>query len=287
MVKIKIPATTSNFGSGFDCIGMAVNLYNYFTVEEQTEYEICSAHEIGVVLEHPVVKAMEYYYHIKGENGKKAKITIEGNIPTTCGLGSSATCYIAGIMAASFLSRHELSKEELIQMATELEGHPDNVAPAVLGGVQISIQEDFRVWTRTLKTPETLEWIAFVPEFQLSTKKARACLPQYYERKDSVYNLSRFGMLVWSFENQEYELLKKSVQDVLHQPYRGKLIPDYEEMVAWILKHCKYGGFISGAGATLIGIHNGNPLPKWEAEKWKCKWNTISLKVDAEGACIV
>lgn len=255
MIKVRVPGSISNFGSGFDSLGMAISFYNTFKFEKSEKFEINSKYKVLDIEDHPTIKALKYL----GEKYKvdvKSSVTIEGNIPPTRGLGSSASCYIAGLIGGAHLSKLRINKSEIYEMATVLEGHPDNVAPALFGGLQISaIIENIPI-NQKIEFCDQLKLYAFIPKEEVSTKLARECLDKRINLNDATYNISRIALLVNALNLKDYKFLKESFNDKLHQKHRIKLIPNGEEIISWVNNNCKYGGFISGAGSTIIGIHD-------------------------------
>ena len=290
MIKVKVPATSANIGPGFDSLGIAFNLYNTFTFEEIDEGIIISGCQEGFNDEDNLVYlSMIRTLDILGYKLKGIKINIEADIPISRGLGSSAACIVGGIMGASGLAGNLLSKDEILKIATEIEGHPDNVCPALFGGMTLSIMEDGEIIYNHMQIANGLKFHALVPDFTLSTLEARAVLPQSISHKDAIYNVSRVALLVSALSSGRFELLKYGLQDKLHQIYRGGMIPHYNEVID-ICNNCgSIGTFLSGAGPTIMAItHDKDVDFKKDIGKQlnllDNKWTMKELFIDFEGA---
>ena len=192
MIKIKVPATSANIGPGFDSIGLALSLYNTFTFEEIPKgLEIMGCDDRFKGEDNLVYTSMKRTLAEIGHEIGGIRITMETNIPVSRGLGSSAACIVAGILGANELAGSPLSKDGLLKIATEIEGHPDNVAPALLGGLVTSIAEGDEVFHNNINVAKGIKFIALIPDFTLSTKEAREVLPKEISFKDGVFNVSR------------------------------------------------------------------------------------------------
>lgn len=296
MLEIIVPATSANIGPGYDCLGIALNLYNKFYFEEIDEGIIIEEKEKQYINEDNMVyKSMLYFFEKVKPNitPKGIKIKIVDEVPICRGLGSSATCIVAGLMAANYFSKSNLNKDEILKLATEIEGHPDNVAPAIYGNMIVSFMEDEKIYYDTIKVPEQLRFCALIPDFKLSTEKARAVLPKTIDHKDGVFNVSRATLLVTAFMNNNLELLKVACKDKFHQEYRSTLINDYDKVVNHSNKLNCLGTFLSGAGPTIMSLTSNedkNFLSEmesylstldnsWEIKDLRCDFNGVILNV--------
>lgn len=290
MIRVRVPATSANIGPGFDALGMAFDLYNTYSFEKMPSgleitgcpQEYCNENNLVFT---SFKKALEY---MNKDLDFGLRIHIESDIPVSRGLGSSAVCIVGGIKGASELMGGNLSPDEIIEIATEIEGHPDNIAPAVLGGVVISIMEDNRVFHNQIEVKGELKYMALIPDFPLSTEKARAVLPTSFSRQDAIYNLSRVSLLVSALANGRFDLIKYAIKDKLHQPYRGDLIPGYHEIMDKCEEFGSLGTYLSGAGPTIMTLHDGkNPEFKRKLEDFLAtledKWTIVELNMDNEG----
>lgn len=295
MIKVVVPATSANMGPGFDSLGVALNIYNTFIFEKSNEsIEIIGCEPQFSNDNNLVYKSFMETLHIIGSplQNPGIKITIDSKIPISRGLGSSSTCIVAGVVAANRLSGNPLTQEEVLKIATEIEGHPDNVAPALFGGVAVSVLEDGKVYYNEVNVSRGLKFIALIPDFTLSTKEARAVLPETVSLKDAVFNVSRAALLLSALSNGNFELLKVGLNDKLHQQYRGELIPDFH----FIFNKCEelgsLGTYLSGAGPTIMTlIQDNNPVfvekIQESLKSLSNKWTIKELSIDKKGTFII
>ena len=309
-VTVKVPATTSNFGSGFDCFGMALPLYNIITIEETVlpgtgvEVNVVSdfQNNESYAIEHIpkdenniIYKAVEMLYNSIGQAPSELKITIKSSIPIAKGLGSSASIIVGGLLAANELLNRPADEAALLSIATELEGHPDNVTPAIVGGfVMTSLEDDGSIVYRKLNWPE--EWILniMIPDYELVTEISRSVLPAEVPLKDAVFNAGRTAMFIEALHTQDDELLKLALQDKLHQPYRSKLVPGLDDIAA-ALRHEEdvLGVTLSGAGPAILVISKKNKVDKLKSmvsetwENYNLKTIVYSFKPELNGAEVI
>ena len=259
-VTVRVPATSGNCGPGFDCLGLALSLYNEFTYrisDERFGFSLTVEGE-GKDRFHASGRNMAFasFLHLwnKVTNRRRIGIALQMNnqVPQSRGLGSSSTAIVAGITAASLLSGANLTKDEILQEANFLEGHPDNVAPAIYGGFTVSFQEEGRAHTLRLLPKLPLQFIAVVPDKTLSTHLARQVIPAQVAHTDAIFNASRTALLIAALEENKPELLRFALEDRLHQPYRAGLIPGIESAFAAGRAAGAYQCIISGAGSTLL-----------------------------------
>lgn len=254
MIKIKVPATTSNLAVGFDTLGMALNLYNEFTFEksEQFELEGFSEELVDDNLVMNAYKAFHEAYEI--ENIQAVKIgLLRQQVPIAKGLGSSATCIIAGVLAANEMSGLGLSLHECANFASTIEGHPDNVFSAVLGGLNATFEDDGVFINQALTLSPNLHFALLIPQTIGPTEIMRGILPKEVPLADAVYHISRMAVLPQALADGDIALLRKVLKDRLHQIYRGEYIIDYQEILETARKHgiiCT----ISGSGPSLFLI---------------------------------
>lgn len=309
-VSVKVPATTANIGPGFDCLGMALPIYNIITIEETvlpgTGIEINVIAQSSAIdelsLEHIpldenslVYKAVQLLYNSIGQSPSELKINIHSSIPVARGLGSSASVIVGALVAANELLGNPADEVALLSIACELEGHPDNITPAIVGGLVISSQEeDGSVVYKKLDWPK--EWMitVCVPDFELSTDIARSVLPKEVPLKDAVFNAQRLGMFIHAVHTKDKELMKLALKDKLHQPYRMKLVQGLDKIMDG-LKHIDsvLGCVLSGAGSSILVISEKNDLDKiknivketWADQNIKCDIKTVN--VEENGAKII
>ncbi len=260
---IKIPATSANVGPGFDCLGLALNLYNEISFEKTMtpgEVSITIAGEGKRELDRDdqnlVYRAFKKTFEYCKEEVPGIQFTQVNRIPLSRGLGSSSAAIIGGIVMANELLDQRLSNQEILTIATAIEGHPDNVAPALLGGFVISFSEKNEVFAKKIKVPQSINASVIVPNFELSTSSSRGILPEMVSMADAVHNISRASLLVSSLITEDYDNLKRSFSDKLHQSYRSSLIPGLSEVITEAEKHDIIGIALSGAGPSIIIFHN-------------------------------
>lgn len=293
MITVKVPATTANFGSGFDCVGMALKMYNIIYVEEikhglQIKVFNKSDKYIPTDENNLVYKAMKETFDLIGYIPSGLRIGLLNDIPMTRGLGSSAACIVGGIAAANALSGNKLSQEEMILLAAQMEGHPDNSTPAFTGGAVIAVIEKGRVNHMKFTIPEKMMFAVITPDFILRTSKARKILPEEVPFKDAVFNVSRAALLGASLALGNFEKLVLATEDRIHQPYRQKLIPSMYEIIDMCTKSGARGTFLSGAGPALIAMVDENYnlfeeiINKFLAGLQN-KWEIQLLECDNEG----
>ncbi len=307
-VTARVPATTANIGPGFDCFGLALPIYNEITIEETVMPG--TGIEISIIAENQddfdimmiptdknniVYKAIELLYNSIGQTPSELKITIKSDIPIAKGLGSSAAVIVGGLIAANELLGRPADEAALLSIATEVEGHPDNVTPAIVGGVVIASQEeDGSVVYRKLDWPQDWNIMVCVPNYELATDIARSVIPKEIPLKDAIFNLKRSAMFVQAVSTADEELMKLALTDKLHQPYRMKLVPGLNEIIT-NLKHEEdvLGCVLSGAGPTVLVITKGNSQDRIKdivRETWAnmdVKSDIQVLKIENTGSVIL
>jgi len=257
-VRVTVPASTTNLGPGFDVLGMALNLYNAFEVgisesnETKIEIEGEGSDSLPRDESNMVFQCAKRVFEEIGEKTPPLNIKIINNIPLARGLGSSGTAIIGGLMSANALSGNRLTDQQILNLATEIDGHPDNVSASILGGVVIAAQTDNGVISMKLDMPKPLRVVAVVPDFHIITTKARELLPKTVDIKTAVFNISRASLLVAGLTTGDFRLLDVSMEDKLHQPFRAELIPGIYD----VFKSAKavtdnVAVTISGAGSTI------------------------------------
>lgn len=256
MLKITVPASSANLGAGFDALGLALTLYNRVWMEEADGCHIESADGIPVPTDETnlIYHTARVLYTRCGRPFRGLHIRQENNIPMARGLGSSSACLVAGLLGANTLLGSPLGPEDVADLAAELEGHPDNVAPALLGGLVTAVMDGGRVHTVSVPVSERIRFAVFIPDFELKTETARAALPTEVTRQDAVYNLSRAALMTASLFSGSLQNLRVAVQDRLHQPYRFPMIPGAEPIFYTAYSLGAYAVAISGAGPSILAI---------------------------------
>ncbi|GEP62355.1 homoserine kinase [Clostridium beijerinckii] len=294
MITVRVPATSANMGPGFDTLGIALNLYNDFgfrEIEDGLKFngmpeEFCNEDNI-------IYKAMKYCFDKAGYKIKGLEISeIKQDVPVSRGLGSSSTCIVGGLVGANEILGKKFSEEELLEMAVEIEGHPDNVAPALLGGMVVAIVDENKTYYDKIDVKDGIKFISIIPNFRLSTEEARKVLPKEISLKDGVYNVSRAALMVACFSSGKYELLRYACKDAFHQNYRSKLIPGFEEVYNKSYELGALACYLSGAGPTIMAIIDekderfSNKLKEFLQIKG-LEWNILELSLDNAGATII
>lgn len=256
-VKVKVPATSANLGSGFDVAGLAVTLYNTFTFELIED----GLNITGCPVQFQNEENLTYVAFDKaakecGLDYLGVSIDCVSDVPFTRGLGSSSTCIVAGIVGAYALKGKGEQRQEILELATSIEGHPDNVAPAIFGGLTVSVMDDINgVTTLSIPVKQKYRFIALIPDFTLSTKESRSVLPDVVSRQDAISNVSYLAIMVASLINGFDEGLKIGFNDRLHEPYRGPLIKGFDKIEAILKADEKVlGTYLSGAGPTIMAL---------------------------------
>lgn len=257
-VRVIVPATSANCGPGFDVLGAACNLYNEFTyelTERGFELEVTGEgsgrlHASGKNL--AFLAFFRLWNELTDRRYTGLKVTMHNRIPLSRGLGSSSTAIVAGLMAANYLTGSTLTRQQLVDYATEIEGHPDNVAPALLGGFTVSYMSHGKAASLRFVPKKPLSFIAAVPAEPLSTARARQAIPEVVSHKDAVFNAGRSALLVSALLTGEYKFLPDALEDRLHQPYRMPLINGTQAVFKAAKNAGAYGAIISGAGSTLM-----------------------------------
>ncbi|HEX3026299.1 MAG TPA: homoserine kinase [Clostridia bacterium] len=291
MLKIQVPATSANIGPGFDSLGLALRLYNRVFMEEYDGVRISTLD--GSVVpqdeENLIYKSARFFYDLCGKPFRGLKIEQENNIPMTRGLGSSSACIVAGIVGANALLGHPLSKDDLVNLAAVLEGHPDNSTPAILGGLTAAVLQENHVYSVKVPISGRIKFAAFIPDFELKTETARAALPSEISHKDAVFNVSRAALMTASLFSGRLDNLRVAVEDKLHQPYRLKFIPGADGIFDLAARLDAYATYISGAGPTIISMVNVTDLgfkdkAERELKKTHPGWRLVMLDCDEDGA---
>lgn len=256
-VTARIPASTTNLGPGFDVLGLALKLYSTVTLEtvgNNTEVVVTGVDvdKIPSTREHIAFQAVESVFQRSGvPQPEGLKLSIANGIPAIRGLGGSGTAILGGLLTANVLCDNPFSRSELLNFATSIEGHPDNVAASLYGGMVISVQEGEKIHTVQLECDPVLQVVLAIPQFTLSTQKARNILPKTVPFADAIYNISRSSLLVASIATGKLDMLSVAMKDRMHQPYRSTLIPGFNDVVEAATSAGALSIALSGAGPTI------------------------------------
>jgi homoserine kinase len=293
MICVRVPATSANLGPGYDAVGLALSLGMRISLERapapMVEVRGTGADLIPRGPEHPAYRAARFVAELVGEYDAHFHLVQENDIPPARGLGGSAAALVGGAVAANDLLGRSMPAPDLLNLVCELDGHPDNAAPALLGGLVIGTLTSEGISAVRLE-PKGLKAVVAVPDFIVSTTAARRALPEKVSHKDASFNVGRAGLLLGALATGEYELLRVAMQDRLHQPYRSHLVPGLEDVIEAALKNGVYGACLSGSGPTVLALAPDEHAPKiasamraaFEARKVEAKaW---VLDVDLSGA---
>lgn len=253
MLKIKAPASSANLGPGFDCLGLALDLYNTFDVETCEQDRLENVEDRFNNADNLFLQAYHYGMTKIGiEDGIHA--IFHCDIPVSRGLGSSASMITAGLCAASALHQDALSENEIFQYASQLEGHPDNAAPCFFGGLTASTEYKDRYVSHHLSLQEDLYFTVLIPDFEVSTEEARAILPESYPREVAAANGGRLLYMCEGLRTGSFSLLQIGARDALHEPYRCQLIPGFDTIKELTERESHGILLISGSGSTCLLI---------------------------------
>lgn len=299
MITVKVPATSANMGPGFDCIGIALGLYNTVAVEEI---------EKGIKIDIPdktneflpkdgrnlVYRSMLEVFKHAGRKPKGIHIIQRNGIPVTRGLGSSSASIVGGIIAANALCKANMSQSDIVSMAAKIEGHPDNTTPAIIGGMAIAVTNTSGTYYQKVPIDKShLKFAVFIPNFILRTKKARSVLPASIPHSDGVFNTSRAALLTASLLTKNYDNLKVALEDRLHQQYRKSFIWGVDKIFKKADESGALGSYISGAGPTIVSIIKADDeksfsdsMSKFMAQR-SGKWDLVILEPDNIGSRII
>jgi len=263
-VTVRVPATTANIGPGFDCLGAALALYNTFSFtsppsDQSSRVNIrvtgLDADRVSTGEQNLAYQSFLKVFSFLEREVPKVDLDIDLQVPLARGLGSSATAIVGGLLGGNAIAGSPLSSAELMSMAIALEGHPDNVVPALKGSCQLTTADASGGW-QVCEIPwnSALVPVVAIPNFELSTAEARQALPQTYSRADAIFNTAHMGLLIRAIETGNPDWLQTALQDRIHQPYRQPLIYGYDAVRETALATGAHGVVISGAGPTILAL---------------------------------
>ena len=267
--EVVAPATTANLGPGFDCLGMALDLWNRLEIisvpqgcaeSAQVEIEGEGVDELAADASNLTFRAMRFLFDEAGLEMPSLRLRCHNVIPLSRGMGSSAAAIAGGLVAANTLCGSPYAPNELLEMAATIEGHPDNVAAAVLGGLQLVVSDGPQLYTAPIPVPEEMQAVLFIPEARIATADARAVLPGQVSVADAVFNMGRVALLVAGMALDRPEYLDVATQDKLHQPYRQPLFPAIKLIFAAARDAGALGVFLSGSGSTVLALARGREM---------------------------
>ena len=256
-VTVRAPATSANMGPGFDCLGIALDIWNVITVEVGTEGFHISGQgedELPHDRSNMVWQSVARVFQEAGRPVPELSLTCRNDIPTARGLGSSSAALVGGLTAGNELCGRPFSQTDLLQFAAEIEGHPDNVAPALFGGMQIAVYEGDRVICAPVPFPQELSAVLYIPSMPMPTEEARGLLESNVPRSDAVFNIGRAALLVRAMACGDLKHLDIATEDRLHQPARQTIFFPMKNIIRAALGAGALGAFLSGAGSTVLAL---------------------------------
>ena len=277
MIKVRVPATSANLGVGYDCMGLALDDYATVTFE-------VIAHGLEILgCEEAYCNEDNLFYQAFLEGLKymneTVRITVDTDIPYARGLGSSATCIVAGLAGANALFQNRMNRYELFDLATRMEGHPDNIAPAIFGGLCVSFMEEGKPNMIRYGVKRDLQFVTMIPDYEVSTKSAREVLPNNMSYAQAVYQMGRCAALAKAMEIGNAMIMKRACTDQMQEPYRKDLIPEYAD----VNKLCEDAGmitmYISGSGSTMIALTQEETDAGVLAETIKKRYPTWDVRI--------
>ena len=294
LVKVRIPATSANLGPGFDTLGMALSFYDEYqaeVIDQGIEIVVRGEGEAEIAKDESnlIIKTMQSVYEKVNRQLPPIRLTCHNNIPHGRGMGSSGAAVAGGVMlAAGLLAKDfDFSEQQLLEFATAIEGHPDNVAPALFGGLTIAWVDDFGPHHKKLSVHRGLSPLVLVPPHQMSTKLARSLQPESVPHTDAVFNVSRSALLVAAL-TQSPELLMAATEDRLHQNYRASAMPETSRLIE-LLRENGHPAVVSGAGPSVLVLED-DPAKRLVAislaEREFPTWRALTLAVDYKGASV-
>lgn len=268
MIRVKVPATTANMGPGYDVLGMALSQYSTFQCQEddkislsikglESEKLVNQDHEANLV-----VRSMNHLFKYVDKYPKGYKLEIINDIPLARGMGSSASAIVGGLLVANYLVGADLNQDEILKLATQIEGHPDNVAPALMGNIVLSTKaSDDQVIYHSIKPFDDLTCVLFIPDYEVSTSMSRAVLPQSISMADAVHTSGHLSLMLAGFMTGNKDLIGKTMVDRLHEPYRKSLIKNFDDFKTSALEAGAFAFSLSGSGSTIIAYCDHDSAP--------------------------
>lgn len=295
MIRLRVPASSANMGAGFDTLGVAVGLYNRIQIEEiPSGLEIINKNTQSFIPKdgnNLIYSAMMYLFESVGYKPKGYRIVQNSKIPMTRGLGSSSACIIGGMLAANIISGRTLSYNEIIHLAAKMEGHPDNVGPALFGGFCVSLTDGDKTIIKSTKIERDIKFAVIIPDFFVATKKSRGVLPSRVDFKDAVYNIGHASMFQAAMLTGDMNALKMSAKDKLHQQYRKNYVDGMEDIFEKTYALGSHATYLSGSGPTILSVLDGDydkfsdGMKKYFEEN-NLKWKCMILPIDNVGAVV-
>lgn len=286
MIRVKVPATSANLGVGFDCMGLALDWQGVFTFcFDGPEFMISGCPKAYQNKDNLVYHAFARTLMALGKRVPVVQIHIDTPIPVARGLGSSASCIVAGVLGAVAYSGQKLPLQELLRLATLLEHHPDNVAPALYGSLCASFMENGLPYTAQFAVHEKFRFVTIIPDYEVRTEDARRILPSDMSYADAIYQMGRCATLGKALESGDEKMVRHACIDRMQEPYRSRLIPEYDEVKRLCMDLGALAFVISGSGSTMLAVctaDTGGKLCRQLSERFR-SWQVLELKAAAEG----
>ena len=258
MIEVRVPATTANVGPGFDCFGIALSLYNSIRVSETENGLFIKNHNASEYISKDennlIYRSVVRAFDEVGYKKRGLRISQKSAIPMTRGLGSSSACIIGGLLAGNIISGRKLDTQRIFELANELEGHPDNVAPALFGGFCVSCIDGEGLFRQTIRIPRGIKCAAMIPHYYVATKRSRKLLPDRVSLKDASFNLAHAASFVQAMASGKFDNINIYTKDRLHQKYREEAVPDMRFVFEKSLENGAKAVFLSGSGPSVIAI---------------------------------
>jgi homoserine kinase len=294
-VHVQVPASSANLGPGFDALGLALGLYNEIEVGESDRVTVTidgeGAGQLATNEKNVAARAVRAAYEAAGRPFRGCALACVNRIPLARGLGSSAAAWVGGLVAGNALLGSPLDRETLLALAARAEGHPDNVAAALLGGLTVAYGGQDGARALSLPVPSRLKWIVLVPGVSMSTAEARAILPPSVPRADAVFNVQRVALLLASLQTGRVDALASALEDRLHEPYRLRLFPWMTDVTTAARAAGALGCVLSGAGPSLLAVADDDAIAATIVHAMEqalttagVKGTARSLPVDTQGA---
>ncbi len=296
--KVDVPATSANLGPGFDCLGIALQLFNHMTLVPNDSFEVQiegeAAEQLPTTRENVVVKAIDRVIdYVRAEKvPREYRLVLQNDIPVAAGLGSSASAIVGGLLLGNTLVAHfepqrQLTKKQILGLATEIEGHPDNVSSAIFGGGSLTWQDGTDLRYVKIPLPASLWFVVATPYFQLLTETSRHVVPIKVDRADAVYNIAQASRLMIALCTGDLNLLRGGFGDKLHEPYRRALIPGCQEVQRAAVRGGAVATTLSGAGPSLLAWCDSNDIAWKVADEMTLAWREhgIPCRTEVFSAC--
>ena len=286
MISVKAPATSANLCCGLDTFGLAVSMHNTFTFERSERFTYDGRKVDMDELNNLVIKSYMIASEHLGKEPVPVKVEGSSSIPSARGLGSSATCAVAGIIAAYRIHDVKVNLKDVFNVASVIEDHPDNVAACIFGGMTLSYHTDEGYRYYRIFPDRKYRLCAFIPRFRLRTDRSRSVLPETYPREDAVFNIQRASLLALSIQSGKTSFVGDALDDRLHERYRKDLINGYDDIVDIAHSHGFIGTYLSGAGPTVMGLYSGRmdfDAVRKDLRKLKHRYDLKPLNIDMKG----